>query len=338
LNASSTPVFSRLHVNDIKNQKSSLEKSELTAQLSQGSLSIIEQSPMHGGKICLFSYLIKSQNGKFIQEKTIQVDSDGKESTLIKGENYSMLWTANYSGKEKSDVKTQTDECFVTMTELIEKNNMTLLDNTIRTWVFVSDIDNNYHDMVMARKDFFSHKGLTENTRYIASTGIEGKGIAADSVVSVDALSIGGLQKDQLVRMEALENLSPTIKYGVTFERGHKIIFGDREHFYLSGTASIDSQGELLHPGDVQKQTLRTLENIRALLIPHNADIKDMAYMIVYLRNSGDRDMVSDVLQEHVPENLPYFLVEAPVCRPGWLVEIEGLGIKGAENKFSPFL
>ena len=97
---------------------------------------------------------------------------------------------------------------------------MTLLGNTIRSWVFVRDIDNNYRGMVEARKNFFKRNDLTDETRYLASTGIEGKSRNVNSLVSIDLLSISDLSPRQIVRMEARANMSPTIDYGVTFERG----------------------------------------------------------------------------------------------------------------------
>jgi enamine deaminase RidA (YjgF/YER057c/UK114 family) len=181
-------------------------------------------------------------------------------------------------------------------------------------------------------------KGLTEKTRYAASTGIEGKMWKTASLVSMDALSFSNLEEGQVVRMEALENLSPTIKYGVTFERGLKVLFGDRTRFYISGTASINSEGELLYPGDVGRQTERTLENIQALLTPHGASFTDMAYLIVYLRDPKDESLVLEIFRRYVPRGLPCLVVQAPVCRPGWLVEIDGLGVKPAQCDFPVFL
>ena len=75
------------------------------------------------------------------------------------------------------------------------------------------------------------------------------------------------------------------IKYGVTFERGLRVRFGDRSHLYISGTASIDKNGDVIHVSDVKNQRRQTLDNVKALLSPHGARLKDMAYIIVYLRS-----------------------------------------------------
>ncbi len=158
---------------------------------------------------------------------------------ITTGQHYSLLLTANNtcdgSGSEK-----QTEGLFSIHCNTLNKYKMSLQNNTVRTWIYVRDIDNNYKGMVDARRELFSRVGLTEKTRYIASTGIEGKTAQTQLLVTMDSLSIGNLKEEQIVRMEALENLSSTIVYGVTFERGTRIRFGDRSHLYISGTASID--------------------------------------------------------------------------------------------------
>jgi hypothetical protein len=35
---------------------------------------------------------------------------------------------------------------------------------------------------------------------------------------------------------------------------------------------------------------------------------------------------------------LPRLVVQAPVCRPGWLVEIDGFGVKPAQHDYPVFM
>ncbi|MBP3394116.1 MAG: hypothetical protein J6M38_06340 [Lentisphaeria bacterium] len=53
------------------------------------------------------------------------------------------------------------------------------------------------------------------------------------------------------------EILFPTALYRGTFERGTRLVPGDRSLCFISGTASIDSKGQVVHPFDVTKQTER---------------------------------------------------------------------------------
>jgi enamine deaminase RidA (YjgF/YER057c/UK114 family) len=57
----------------------------------------------------------------------------------------------------------------------------------------------------------------------------------------------------------------------------------------------------------------------------------DIVQMIVYLRDIADSTVVSEYLAANYTAT-PYVLVLAPVCRPGWLVEVECIAIKATEN------
>jgi len=105
--------------------------------------------------------------------------------------------------------------------------------------------------------------------------------------------------------------MPPAYKYNVTFERGVKIAYGDRTHYYISGTASIDKDGNILHPGDIEKQTLRTLENIEALLSSYGSGFYDMKLLLVYVRDSVDTAFINTVLNRILPGGLPFIVCAA---------------------------
>jgi enamine deaminase RidA (YjgF/YER057c/UK114 family) len=59
--------------------------------------------------------------------------------------------------------------------------------------------------------------------------------------------------------------------------------------------------------------------------------------MIVYLRDTADFRLISDYFDRHHP-SVPRAIVLAPVCRPGWLVEVECMAIVATEeNRFEIF-
>lgn len=92
--------------------------------------------------------------------------------------------------------------------------------------------------------------------------------------------------------LHAPEYLNPTYEYGVTFERGTAVEYGDRKHIFISGTASIDNRGEVVYPGNIAGQTRRMLLNIEALLKEAGSSLADLAKMIVYLRDIADYPIV----------------------------------------------
>ena len=167
---------------------------------------------------------------------------------------------------------------------------------------------------------------MTEKIHYIASTGISGRRADPRRIVAVEGYAIAGVGEEQVRFLTAPEHLGPTHAYGVTFERGVSVDLGDRRHLFISGTASIDSRGTVVHPRDIAGQTERTIGNIQGLLADGGATLADLVQMIVYLRDPGDRNPVADYLEGNLP-GIPYILVQASVCRPEWLVEIEGWAV-----------
>ena len=207
----------------------------------------------------------------------------------------------------------------------------TLADNCIRTWFYVRDVDTQYAGMVSARRENFAEQGLTPATHYLASTGIQGIPASPRAIIQMDAYAVLGLKPGQQHHLKALSHLNPTIEYGVTFERATVVDYGDRSHCFISGTASIDNKGEVLHPGDIVSQTRRMWENVEALLAEGQFTAQDMAQAIVYLRDAADYATVRQLFAEHYP-TLPLVITHAPVCRPGWLIEMECIAIAERKN------
>ena len=145
--------------------------------------------------------------------------------------------------------------------------------------------------------------------------------------VSLDSYAIAGLRPEQVEYLCAPDHLCPTHDYGVTFERATAVSYADRRHVFISGTASIDHTGRILHEGDVIRQLDRTLENIEALLAKAGANLGDLAVILVYLRDPADAAAIEAASCTNAWARVAYVMVDAPVCRPGWLIEIEGIAI-----------
>ena len=126
------------------------------------------------------------------------------------------------------------------------------------------------------------------------------------------------MEPGQIQFLYAPTHLNPTYEYGVTFERGTAVTYGDRKQVFISGTASIYNRGEIVYPGDIVKQTERMMENISVLLKEADATTRDITQAISYLRDMAD------------------YAVLAPVCRPGWLIETECIAVVPTESSFKP--
>ena len=118
-------------------------------------------------------------------------------------------------------------------------------------------------------------------------------------------------------------------------ERGTRVDYGDRRQVFISGTASIDNKGNILHVGDIRKQTERMWENVDALLKEAECGFDDVSQMIVYLRDPADHAVVSKC-STVVSPTFQKSLYSLPVCRPGWLIEMECMATKAITNEAFP--
>jgi enamine deaminase RidA (YjgF/YER057c/UK114 family) len=143
----------------------------------------------------------------------------------------------------------------------------------------------------------------------------------------MDNYAIAGISKEQIQYLYAPTHLNRTSDYGVSFERGTAIHYADRRHVFISGTASINNKGEVMYPKDVVKQTHRMWDNVAALLAEAECTYDDVMEMVVYLRDVADYQTVAALYRERFA-GMPYVIVHAPVCRPGWLVEMECMAVR----------
>ena len=208
---------------------------------------------------------------------------------------------------------------FARYLDLIRPLGLNLKTHCVRTWIYVRDIDANYAGLVKARNDVFAEEGLSHDTHYIASTGIGGASESRSAVVAIDFLTRPDITESDKTYLKALTHLSPTHDYGVAFERGVRLRGG---RIYISGTASIDHRGKVLHEGRVIAQADRLLENIAQLLGEGGSGLEKVPYFIIYLRDIADYPLVDTYMRQHFP-HIPRLILEARVCRPAWLTEME---------------
>jgi len=315
-------VFKRYFLSDAANQADDV----IAADVTDCAKSIIQQAPLDGTKIALWAYLMTGvQTG--IGKSGLYEVRHGAFRHLWNGSAYNMAANSEY----------QTRLLFNEYNMQLIEEGCTLEANCIRTWFFVNDVDLNYGGVVRARNQFFFTQGLTVNTHFIASTGIGGRQQDPNVLSQMDNYAIAGIQKAQISYLYAPTHLNRTSDYGVSFERGTCVDYADRRHVFISGTASINNKGEVMYPGDIVRQTHRMWENVEALLDEAGCSFNEVGEMVVYLRDTGDYQVVSQLYQERFPGK-PFVIVHAPVCRPGWLIEMECMAVKAVNKpEFAPF-
>ena len=313
-------VFKRYFLSDAANQADAV----VVADVTDCAKSIIQQAPLNGTKIALWVWLMSGVQTGLTQSGLYEV-RHGSFRHLFNASAHNLAANSEY----------QMRLLFNEYIMQLAQEGCTLADNCIRTWLFVNDIDLNYGGVVRARNQVFFTQGLTVNTHFIASTGIGGRQQDPNVLSQMDNYAIAGIQPEQIHYLYAPTHLNRTSDYGVSFERGTRVDYADRRHVFISGTASINNKGEILHAGDIVKQTERMLENVQTLLAEAECTFDDVSEMIVYLRDVADYELVRRVYAERFPDK-PVVIVHAPVCRPGWLIEMECTAVKAVSNPALP--
>ncbi|MDA8128265.1 MAG: Rid family hydrolase [Betaproteobacteria bacterium] len=331
--APETAMFRRIFLSDAVNQVPMLCETDLVRDAADNpvAVSIVQQQPLPASKIALLAYHVEGPDRPVKQRLS-------PRHVLVSKNGSRHLWSTRLCEGAR-DLSTnaagQTRNIFNDLIGTITAQGGRLADHCVRTWIYMKGVDVFYQDMVDSRRALFDRHGLTRDTFYISSTGIEGACAHPFDVVSMDAYSNLDLAPGQRSFLNDFSRLCPTKDYNVTFERGTRIAYADRAHHFISGTASIDARGEVLHVGNVLRQLDRAVENVDALLRSGNACFDDMQHLIVYLRDPADFHAVEGYLRERYPD-LPAVIVQAAVCRPEWLVEIEGMAVTANDEPALP--
>lgn len=314
-------VFKRYYLSDASNQADDIYATETR----ECAMSVIEQPPLDGTKIALWAYLMTDVQTERSSDSGLYAVKHGCWKHLWGGSAHNLA----------ANSEQQTRLLFNEYITQLGKEGCTLKDNCIRTWFFVNGIDLNYGGVVRARNQVFFTQGLTNQTHFIASTGIGGRQADPNVLSQMDTYAIAGIRPEQIHYLYAPTHLNRTSDYGVSFERGTYVDYADRRHVFISGTASINNEGQVMYPKDIVKQTARMIENVEVLLAEADCTTADIGQISVYLRDIADYGVVSKIFAERFPHT-PYVIVLASVCRPGWLIEMECMAVRETNNPALP--
>ena len=118
-----------------------------------------------------------------------------------------------------------------------------------------------------------------------------------------------------------------------SFSRGMRLDLGGYAVLLISGTGSIDEEGRSVHIGDMRAQTRRVFTNIAGLLQAEGATWKDVVRTTCYLREmehdyAAFNEERTAFYNAQGLDPLPASIgVQAVLCRPELLIEIEAIAI-----------
>jgi len=231
------------------------------------------------------------------------------------------------------------------------------MDQVLRTWLYQGGIvaeegeSQRYKELNRARADAYrgidflkdrlpkTHRGHV----YPASTGIgaDGRGLAISAIaLATERTDIMAVPLENPLQTPAYQYPSRYSPTSPQFSRAMAVSCGNMATIFISGTASV-THSEVRHIGDAGAQTHQTLDNIAALIDEKNlsnhglpglgTSLDGLGHVRVYIKRQEDYVRIRAVCEKRLGE-LPTIYALADVCRPDWLVEIEGVAISRKDS------
>jgi enamine deaminase RidA (YjgF/YER057c/UK114 family) len=261
---------------------------------------------------------------------SIETFSDARTGTtakLVEIAGYKHLYISDIKGisgdpARPGTFREQSDHMFANCAALLEPYGAKFTD-VLRTWCYIYDIDDNYAEFNFSRNAFFAAEGVN---RLPASTGIEAGMWPPEALCSMDLYALLN-PRGAKIEVMTTPTLNEAPEYGSSFSRGMKVELPDKTVLFISGTASVDEVGDTVHIGNQRKQMERMLLNIQELLKPHDATFEDLTQAATFLKHAEYLELYELVLEEWGIRHIPNTFVEAGVCRPNLLCEMEAVAI-----------
>lgn len=230
------------------------------------------------------------------------------------------------NGRPPGSFRQQSDAILDVAKEIVQGHGVPFSD-VLRTWIYLDNIDRDYAALNASRNAFFDREGVE---RVPASTGIGGGSHPKGSLCVVDVYA---LLNPEIAQIEVMQTptLNEAPEYGSSFSRGMKMALPDQTYLFISGTASVDESGATAHVGDVRRQIERMLVNVEELLRAQGATFADLAHAVTYLKSADYLELYQEICQERGVTEVPHTIVEADVCRPELLSEMEAIAVVPTE-------
>ena len=194
-----------------------------------------------------------------------------------------------------------------------------------RTWMWLGDILSWYGEFNNARTEFFTERGLIgkgSRQSMPASTGI-GLGLGTNTQFGMDLTAVIE-PKDSIELFGVTGRQQCAFNYGSAFSRSSRVKTPAGKTVFISGTASIDTNGATAHIGNARRQIETTIENVRVALNDMNCGDDDVVQTVAYCKTP----QVQEIFEEFKTRiNWPWVTVICDICRDDLLFEIESTAI-----------
>ncbi|MDX1431803.1 MAG: hypothetical protein R3286_05075 [Gammaproteobacteria bacterium] len=204
----------------------------------------------------------------------------------------------------------------------------------LRIWNYIPDINveqdrlERYKSFCIGRHVAFENAGLERDLLPAASgVGAPRGGL----LVYFLAAREPGHQIENPRQVSAFDYPSRYGPRSPAFSRAVTKRWGDEQHLYISGTASIVGH-ESRHDDDVVSQLDETLDNVDRLIGRASeaeglgiGTAADLSMLKIYVRHAPHAALVRTRIQERIGRAVPAVYLRGDLCRRDLLLELEGL-------------
>ncbi len=275
------------------------------------------------------------------QVKTIHDQGNPKGRVWnINGSTFYLLHNVDGGGRcinGNSDRKSHSEAMFNQADMLLRSEGATFQD-VVRTWIYLSDILDWYHDFNIARNNCYAQYGFLHNNGSVveaekiylpASTGIGGNN-SSRMPATMDVFAVRRSPGSNVnIRPIYGEKQRSPYRYGSAFSRAMVVEEPNNKMIFVSGTASIDEEGRSVFNDDPAEQIRHTFNVLSALISPEGGSLQDFCEATVFLKRQKDFPIFETVMKELGMENIPSINVIADVCRDELLFEIDAAFVVG---------
>jgi enamine deaminase RidA (YjgF/YER057c/UK114 family) len=218
-----------------------------------------------------------------------------------------------------ADVEDATYDMFAQAGHALTARGISFAD-VVRTWIHVDGIEESYASINRARNRYFAEQRLS---RLPASTCVEGRPVGIESPVIMDVYAVSG-GPGVTIDATGPATMNEAPSYGSAFARAATLREPGRRWLWISGTASIDRDGQVVSVGDIQGQLDCMFDHVNSLLSQAGMEMADVKSATAYLKRA---DYLAEFRKvagaSGLAETIPCGVVVADICRPQWLCEIE---------------
>ncbi len=284
--------------------------------------SCVWQPPANAARLCEIQTLVwRAPDGTGLASHDVERLPEGATGRMVEagGARHVFLSGLGTGASRRPGLARRTSSLLRRAEAALRREGLSFRD-VVRTWFHVADIERDYAALNRGRRRFFRSRRVDPPP---ASTGIGGVPWPGGGACGLDLRAVAGAGRRQ-VRAFGAPTMNEAASYGSDFSRGMRVDLEDRSVLYVSGTASIDAEGGVVHPGRIAGQVDRMLVNIEALLAGQGAAYDDVVSAVTYLKRPEHVEVFREVAARRgFPGRVPNTVCRADICRPGWLCEME---------------